>query len=156
MQSCYVRRRHLIRRHHVGCFVVGLLLGRRRIVPTSRLLRWRIRRSEGYWVVQRPSRRSHPAAVQTEVAGSAAVAGLAQRCPAPRIEWSDLVSVYTLGSERHPRRQCTLECLIRAICATPPEEDGELRAVVRWHHDCMEWSPPTVRRSRRICGRRGT
>ena len=27
---------------------------------------------------------------------------------------------YTLGSERHPRRQCTLECLIRTICATLP------------------------------------
>ena len=27
---------------------------------------------------------------------------------------------YTLDSEHHPRRQCTLECLIRAICATPP------------------------------------
>ena len=23
-----------------------------------------------------------------------------------------------------------------------PEEDAGKRAVVRWHHDCMEWSPP--------------
>ena len=23
-----------------------------------------------------------------------------------------------------------------------PEEDADKRAVVRWHHDCMEWSPP--------------